>query len=117
MEQGSAQEPLGAPVYKVVWHPKIKDDFSRIPPSLVSAIASAVEHRLSRAPEFIGQPLKGTTNLLWRISFSKYRIVYTLNSDAREVWVLSAQKREIVYRDIHIQSLLKLAVAIQQKKR
>ncbi len=113
MEQEPQTSPVGAPLYRVFWHPQIKVDFAKITTSLTESIVKAAEHRLSRASQFIEEPLKGTTNLLWKISFSKYRIVYTMNEKAKEVWVLSVQKREIVYRDKHLQSLLKLAVAIQ----
>ena len=115
MEQGASEKPIGAPTYRVLWHPEIKHDFSKIPQKLSESILEAAEHRLSRAPLLIGQPLKGTANLLWRIGFSKYRIVYTLNVKVREVWVLSVQKRDIVYRDKHVQSLLRLAVSLQKE--
>jgi len=101
--------------YKVIWHQNIKKDFEKIPVSLTETIVNSVEHKLSIAPEYLGQPLKGTTARLWRTVHSKYRIIYTINPKSREVWVLSVMKREIVYRDAHIQSLLHLAIAIQKK--
>lgn len=115
MEQKPEKEIIGGQIYKVLWHHDIKEDFSKIHPGLTDSVVDAAEHRLSRAPQFIGQPLKGTTNLLWRIHFGKYRIVYTMNLRAKEVWVLSVKKRDIVYRNQHVQSLLRLAVAIQQE--
>lgn len=115
MEQEPQKDPIGTKEYHVFWHSEVRKDFAKISKALTESLISAVEHRLSIAPQFIGQPLKGTTNLLWKISFSKYRIIYTMNVKAKEVWVLSVQKREIVYKDSHVQSLLTLAVAIQQK--
>ena len=115
MEQGPPKEPVGIPLFRVIWHPEIKRDFSKIPPAFVDSIVRSADYRLSRAPQLIGQPLKGTTNQLWRIAFSKYRVVYAINAKKKEVWVLSVQKRELVYRDRHVQYLLKLAVAIQEE--
>ena len=115
MEPGSQKEPIDEPAYRIVWHPLVKEDLSRVPKNLTESIIKAVEHRLSRVPHLIGQPLKGTTRLLWKIKFDKYRIVYTIHTKAKEVWVLSVQKREVVYRDRHIQSLINLAIAIRQR--
>ena len=114
MEQEPKKE-IGLPIFKVVWHSEIKHDLSKIPPSLADSIVRAVDQRLSRAPQMIGEPLKGTRRLLWKIRFSKYRIVYTINERRKEVWVLSVQKRDLVYRDRHVQSLLKLAAALHEQ--
>lgn len=115
MEQGPQKNPIGQPVYRVLWHQDIKGDFLKIRRKSTESIASAANHRLAIAPQFIGEPLKGTTNLLWKLRFGKYRLIYTMNVKAEEVWVLSVQKREIVYKDRHVQSLLRLAVALQER--
>ncbi len=115
MEQAPQEKKLGTPEYRVLWHPEIKKDLSKITPVGVDSIVRTAEHRLSRAPHLIGQPLKGTTHLLWKIRFSKYRIVYTLIAKAKEVWVLSVQGRDEVYRHSHIQSLLRLATALHEQ--
>lgn len=115
MEPGSQKESIDKPTYRILWHPLVKEDLSKIPKNLTESIIKASEHRLSRAPQLIGQPMKGTTHLLWRIKFEKYRIIYTIHTKAKEVWVLSILKREVVYRDRHIQSLVNLAIVIRQK--
>ena len=115
MESGSQKESIGEPAYRIFWHPLVKEDLSRVPKNLTESIIKAAEHRLSRVPHLIGQPLKGTTHLLWKIRFDKYRIVYAIHTKTHEVWILSVQKREVVYRDRHIQSLVNLAIAIRQK--
>lgn len=115
MEPGSQKEPIGEPIYRIVWHPLVKEDLSKVPKNLTKFIVKAAEHRLSRAPHLIGPPLKGTTRLLWKIKFDKHRIVYTINTKANEVWILPVQKREVVYRDRHIQSLVNLAIALRQR--
>ncbi|MBI2094269.1 MAG: type II toxin-antitoxin system RelE/ParE family toxin [Candidatus Omnitrophica bacterium] len=115
MEQGSKKpEEVGSPTYKIVWHPAIRADLARIPRSTVESIAKAVDHRLARAPHLLGTPLRGTTSMLWRIRFGRYRVVYTIHARFKEVWVLSVQRRDIVYRDPHLFSLLQLAIALQQ---
>jgi len=116
MEQGSqGQAEIDPPAYKVVWHIAVRGDLAKIPRSTVDSLVKAVDYRLSQAPHVIGTPLRGTTNLLWRLRFGSYRVVYTVNVRAKEVWILSAQRRNIVYRDPHLSSLLKLAMILQQK--
>ena len=116
MEQGpTGQAEVGPPTYRVVWHAAVRDDLAKIPRSTVDSLVKATDYRLSQAPHVIGTPLRGTTNLLWRLRFGSYRIVYTVNVRAKEVWILAAQRRDIVYRDPHLSSLLKLAVVVQQR--
>jgi len=111
------QEPskVGQPAFKVFWHPGTKQDFAKMPPSLVDSIVRAATHRLSRAPQLIGEPLKGTVQRLWKIRFSKYRIIYTIQAKRDEVWILAVLKRDIAYRHRHVESLLRLAVALQEE--
>lgn len=115
MEQGPQKSQISPPGYRVLWHQDIQGDFSTLPYKTTESIVSAANHRLAIAPQFIGEPLKGTTNLLWKLRFGKYRLIYTMNVKAKEVWVLSVQKREIVYKDRHVQSLIRLAVALQEQ--
>lgn len=114
MEQGPQEKKIGAAAYRVLWHPEIKKDLSKIDPSDVDSIVPTAQRRLSCAPHLIGQPLKGTTHLLWKLRFRKYRILYTLSTKAKEVWVLSVRGRDEVCRHAHLQSLLHLAIALHE---
>ena len=116
-EPAAGQAEVAPPAYTVVWHAAVRGDLAKIPRSTVESLAKAVNYRLSQAPHVIGTPLRGTTNLLWRLRFGSYRVVYTVNVRSKEVWVLTVQRRDIVYRDPHLSSLLKLAVVLQQTKR
>lgn len=107
--------PIGHPVFRVLWHSATKRDLAKLPPSLVESIVRASDHRLARAPHLIGEPLKGSVSRLWKLRFSQYRIIYTIHPQRHEVWVLSVQKRDVVYRDRHVPSLLNLAVALHQE--
>jgi len=115
MEQEPKPGKVTLPTFRVIWHAEVKKDLSKIPPSVVNPIVRAADYRLSLAPDLIGDPLKGTMNRLWKIRFSGYRIVYTINVSRKEVWILSVQKRDIVYRNQHVQALLKVAVALHEK--
>jgi len=67
---------------------------------------------LSSDFDLIGEPLRGTAQRLWRLRYSQYRLVYTVRPAAHEVWILSVQTRDIVYRKTHLQRLLRLAQAL-----
>jgi len=114
MEPEQKKEEVRIHTFRIVWHHKVCDDFIKLPKTVTEKIVTSVEQKLSTVPHIIGQPLKGTTRRLWRIKFSKYRIVYSINNEASEVWILSVQKRGIIYRNHHVKSLLKLAIAIRQ---
>ena len=115
MEQDPEEKIVKSKKYKVFWHQNIKEDFEKIPPSLIEKITLGVEHKLSNAPLLIGEPLKGTINKLWKVAYSKYRVIYTINPKSKEVWVLSAMKREVVYRHAHVQAILQMALALHDK--
>ncbi len=107
--QGQAVSPRP---FRVLWHPEVRRDLAKIPPSTVNAIAHAAQERLSQAPLLIGEPLRGTAQRLWRLRYSQYRLVYTVRPASHEVWILSVQTRDIVYRTTHLQRLLRLAVQL-----
>ena len=100
--------------YSVNWHPKTEDDLAILPLNLARGIVKNTEHRLSLAPTTIGEPLKGTTSLLWKVGYSQYRVIYTIKDATKQVWVLSVQKRSKVYRTQHLESLIRLAASLQQ---
>ena len=102
------------PAYRVLWHPAVRDDFKRITPDTVDTLVHSAHDHLTRAPQHLGQPLKGTTQSLWRMRWGDYRLVYTIRHDIREVWVLGAQRRDIVYRAAHLQHLMRLAAEVHQ---
>ena len=115
MEQKPENAPVGAAVFTVCWHPGIKQDLKRISPETVEDIVTAATLRLTKVPQFVGQPLKGTDRRLWKIRFGKYRLVFTIDTEAREVWALSVQRRDVVYRDSRLQRLLRVAIALHTR--
>ena len=109
--QGEAVNPRP---FQVLWHPEVRRDLAKIPPATVASIAKAASERLSQAPLLIGEPLRGTAQRLWRLRYSQYRLIYTVRPATHEVWILSVQTRDIVYRTTHLQRLLRLAMQLTQ---
>lgn len=114
MEPQTAHEAVSPRPFRVLWHAEVRRDLAKIPPPTVEAIVKAAQERLSQAPLLIGEPLRGTAQRLWRLRYSQYRLVYTVRPTTHEVWVLSVQTRDIVYRNTHLQRLIRLAQALQQ---
>ena len=114
MEPQAPREAVGPLAFRVLWHAEVRRDLVKIPPPTVEAIVTAAHERLSQAPFLIGEPLRGTAQRLWRLRYSQYRLVYTVRPAAHEVWVLSVQTRDVIYRKTHLQRLLRLAHALQQ---
>ena len=115
MEPQASRETLSShSAFRVLWHAEVRRDFAHIPPPTVDAIVKAAHERLSQAPLLIGEPLRGTAQRLGRLRYSQYRLVYTVRPTTHEVWVLSVQTRDIVYRKTHLQRLLQLAEALRQ---
>lgn len=114
MEPRPQGEAVGRRPFRVLWHPEVRRDLAKIPPTTVEAIAKAARERLSQAPLLIGEPLRGTAQRLWRLRYSQYRLIYTVRPTSHEVWILSVQTRDIVYRTTHLQRLLRLAFQLRQ---
>ncbi|MBI3319703.1 MAG: type II toxin-antitoxin system RelE/ParE family toxin [Candidatus Omnitrophica bacterium] len=114
MEPRAQSEAVTPRPFQVFWHAEVRRDLVKIPPATVDAIAKAAHDRLSQAPLLIGEPLRGTSQRLWRLRYSQYRLIYTVRPATHEVWVLSVQTRDIVYRTTHLQRLLRLAMQLAQ---
>ena len=104
-------------MYKVLWHSRVKKDVSAIPPHLVDKMAKLVQSRLAQFPEVVGEPLKGTSNALWKLRFSDYRILYSMNRQTKEVWILAIRHRRHVYQESHVHELVKIALVLQKTSR
>jgi len=99
--------------FKLCWHSGVREDLKKIPRNVADSLIRAVDRKLSTQPLLCGIPLRGTENHVWRIPFARYRILYTLNSKTKEVWVLAVVKRENAYRQSALAALVKIAKQIQ----
>ena len=112
MEQDPQKKKVSDPSYRVLWSSSARQDLSQIPRNIVENILRKTEQRLLQWPHFFGEPLKGTMKKLWKLRFGKYRLVYSINDECHEVYILAITNRDSVYRNNAVQGLLKLAVAL-----
>ena len=114
MEQESQEKKVE---YTVLWTADSREDLDDVPEDVAETIIEKVGQRLCRLPHYVGQPLKGTVKKLWKIRFGKYRLVYSINTKYREVYILAVTNRDKVYRDDAIQSLLRLALVLHERSK
>ena len=115
MEQEPQEKKVDNTSYQVLWSVDAKDDLSSVPEDIAEVIIEKTGQRLSRLPHYVGQPLKTTTRKLWKIRFGKYRLVYSINTKFKEVYVLAITNRDVAYRHDALQHLLRLAVALHER--
>ena len=117
MEQDPQAKKIENFSYRVLWSSDAREDLLDIPQDIADTIIDKTGQRLSQLPHYVGQPLKGTTKKLWKLRFGKYRLVYSINTRFKEVYILAIANRDVVYRNDAVQSLLKLAVALHERSK
>ena len=115
MEQSPQEKKVEGSAYQVLWSLDARNDLEHIPQDIAETVIEKTSHRLTQLPHFVGQPLKGTTKKLWKLRFGKYRLVYSINSKFKEVYILALTNRDVAYRHDAIQGLLRLAVALHER--
>jgi mRNA interferase RelE/StbE len=85
--------------FELRYHPAVADeDVPLIPHNLHRRIATAIETRLTHAPQQYGAPLRKTLKGYWKLRVGDYRVVYKVESN--QVWILAIQHRKTVYEGI-----------------
>ncbi len=86
-------------VFTLLYHPAVaKEDIPQILKNLQRRIATAIETRLTDAPERYGTPLRKTLKGYWKLRVGDYRVLYKMRGD--EVVILGIQNRKAVYEGI-----------------
>jgi mRNA interferase RelE/StbE len=83
-------------MYKIVLTHAASNDFKRLDKKYQKAVAKAI-NRLSTDPK-IGKPLKGKLKGLWKLRFSRYRIIYQIMGNKLLVVVFEVKHRKDIYR-------------------
>lgn len=74
------------------------EDIPLIPHNLHRRIATAIETRLTHAPQQYGAPLRKTLKGYWKLRVGDYRVVYKIENS--QIWILGIQHRKTVYEGI-----------------
>lgn len=81
--------------YKIYYFPGIKENMRYFPPDIKQLVRAALEE-IEKKPH-AGTPLERELSGLWKYRAKRYRIVYEIVSNKREIIVLLIDKRETVY--------------------
>ena len=109
------QKPQGSQAqgpFRVKITPRAQEDLSEISSGVADTILRLMKNKLSRAPDYFGEPLKGTGGMVWKTKPGKYRVLYVIRFNEKEVHVLAIKNRDSVYRPDQLQTLINLAQEI-----
>ena len=85
-------------MYKILYKKTVEKELRKIPKSTLTAIISKIQ-KLSENPRPNGSvKLRGAINL-YRIRYSDYRIIYSINNRELMVFILKVAHRKEVYKD------------------
>ena len=85
-------------MFRVTYHPKVREDLRNIHRRHVAVIRDAIESKLVTDPEGYGKPLRNTLMNLRSLRIGNYRIVYAVRKKKLIVLVLTVAGRDKVYR-------------------
>ena len=84
--------------YRLLYHPLVLSrDLPRLDPPVRQRIRAAIERKLTLRPEAAAKPLAHTTQRLWSLRVSDWRVIFALRED--EIWILRIGHRRDVYED------------------
>jgi len=85
--------------FEIFYHSKVvKEDIVNLPQVWRNKIRSAVEEKLTIAPDFYGKPLRRSLKGYRKLRVGDYRIVFRI--EGNRVYVLAIMHRSVVYKKI-----------------
>jgi len=86
--------------YSLRFQPFITEDIRHLPPEIKRLVQSALDE-IARNPR-AGTPLVGELSGFWKYAAKRYRIVYEMRQDKREILVWLIDERRTVYQKLEI---------------
>jgi len=62
--------------YRILYHPKVKEDIELLDKRQKKVVAKAIENRLGNEPEKYGTPLRRTLKGYWKLRVGDIRVVF-----------------------------------------
>ena len=85
--------------FEILYNNKVvKEDITNLPLIWRNKIRSAIEEKLTIAPDFYGKPLRRSLKGYWKLRVGDYRVVFRINRS--KVYILAIMHRSIVYQKI-----------------
>jgi mRNA interferase RelE/StbE len=83
--------------WKVVFNTFVYSDFNEIDQYFASKIKSAIDSRLTQAPEMFGFPLRGDLKNFRRLRVGDYRIIFSVSGTKNMVLIQAVGHRKEIY--------------------
>ena len=84
-------------MFEVLYHPAVaRQDLPGLNRDTKERLRTAIENRLTRAPDDYGKPLRGELRSLWSLRVGDYRVVYRIEGD--KVRVIQIAHRRDAYK-------------------
>lgn len=79
-----------------------KKDFKRIDKSDQKRIVRVIRNKLTTRPKVFGEPLSGAFSGLWKLRVGQYRIIYEIEEEKVQVYVIiiGFRRNAEVYKEI-----------------
>ena len=84
--------------FRILYHPEVKGDISKINEKLKKRLRKAVETRLTVSPQQYGEPLRKTLKGYWKLRVGDYRIVFRVSGN--EIMVFGIIHRKTIYETV-----------------
>ena len=86
-------------MFIIRYHPKVLNDFRGMHPRHAEVLREAIDTKLALNPEIYGKPLRQTLKGYRSLRIGSYRIVYVVQKKQLIVLILTAAKRDHVYKE------------------
>ncbi len=83
-------------MFDILYHSKVIDDLSHISTPIKKDIRTAIEEKLTTAPEFFGKPLQFSLKGLRSMRVEDYRVIFQLLG--KVVYIVLIAHRSVVYK-------------------
>ena len=90
--------------YGIKYHPKVREDIKKLDSQNKLKIKTAIERKLTYAPEIYGERLKGTLSDLWKLRVGDYKVVFLIEDDT--VYILGIWHRREAYEKVNVKNIL-----------
>lgn len=97
MKQRKDLNYKGQMPYHLFYHEKAVAELERLNTNIRKRIVTAIEYRLTKAPEIFGKPLRYSLKGLWSLRVGDFRIVYSIKVKEEEIIILRIGHRRDVY--------------------
>lgn len=85
--------------YRIIWNEKALKDISKLDKQAAIRIKNKVNQHLCKAPQKLGEPMKGSFAGLHRYRVGDYRVIYKIQDEMLIISIIRIGHRKEVYEE------------------